>query len=171
MFEFFAIILILAFLLSLAIAGKSFAPWVPTHNKDLDRIFQLADLGPGEHFVELGSGDGRVCAYVAKSGYRATGFEIAWPIYLVSLIRKIRNRNPNLNYKLKNFFKHDLSHTDVIYFFGMPDKIKSKLVSKLEHELTPGTRVISYAFPIEGWAHTRLDKPDPKAVDIYLYKI
>lgn len=137
----------------------------------MERIRRLANLKPGEHFIELGSGDGRVCELIARDGHRVTGYELAWPIWLISQIRAWRSTNPNLKFKLANFFKHDLGHADVIYFFGLPEQIKTKLVSKLESELKPGTRVLSYAFPIEGWEPSLTDKPKPDSINIFVYQI
>ena len=51
------------------------------------------------------------------------------------------------------------------------EQLKAKLKYKLEKELKPGTRVISYAFPIEGWQPKLISKPKPTEVTIYLYKI
>jgi cyclopropane fatty-acyl-phospholipid synthase-like methyltransferase len=170
---FFQLIIILAFVFisSIAIAGLSFAPWVPAWKKDLPRIFKLAALKPGEVFYDLGCGNGKVVLYANKNFQaRAIGLEISLPMYLVCKARQIFNSDKNLVFKLKNLYKEDLSRADAVYFFGMPDKV-AKLRAKLEKELKPGCRVISYVFPIAGWQEAVKDKPKPTDIAIYLYTI
>lgn len=157
-------------LISAAFAGISFAPWVPTWKKDLPRIFKLANIRPGETFYELGCGNGKVILYAYKNfRVKAIGLEISLPLYLICKIRQVFNYNPNLKFKFKNLFREDLRKADVIYFFGMPKPLKEKLKQKLEKELKPKTRVISYVFPIEGWQPDIVDKPKESEVPIYLY--
>jgi SAM-dependent methyltransferase len=169
---FLEIILIIVFVLisSVAIAGFSFAPWVPAWGKNLPRIFKLAEIKPGEIFYDLGCGDGRVVVYANKNWQaKAIGLEISLPFFLICKIRQVFNRQRDLTFKLKNLYKEDLSRADVVYFFGMPDKIE-KLKVKLARELKPGARVISYVFPVTGWQVSVKDKPNPTDIPIYLYR-
>jgi SAM-dependent methyltransferase len=163
------IALILLLLLStVAIAGASFAPWVPARKADLGRIFKLADLKAGETFYDLGCGNGRVVIYAAKNFQaKAMGLEIAFPLYLICKWQQIFN--PKVIFKYKNLFTEDLSKADVIYFFGTPKRIAAKLKIKLEKEVRSGARVISYVFPVEGWTPTQIDRPNNNVVPIYLY--
>lgn len=159
------------FALSVGYAYLSFAPWVPSRKKDLIRIFKLADLKPGETFYDLGCGNGRLVVYAAENfPVKAIGLELAIPLYLICAIRKFFRRNKNLHFKLKNLFSEYLSDADVVYIFGMPDKLKTKLKEKLEIELKPGARVITYAFPFTDWAPVKIDKPTENDISIYLYK-
>jgi len=170
----FFIIFVAVFILALsaAIAAVSFAPWVPCHSKDLARIFSLADLKAGEIFYDLGCGDGKTVFYAAeKYKAKAIGLEIAIPMYLTCRIKQIFQPDENVKFKFKNLFKEDLSKADVVYFFGMKGTIKEKLKQKLEKELKPGARIISYTFIIDGWKPSVTDKPGKKDSSIYLYKI
>jgi SAM-dependent methyltransferase len=153
-------------------AGMSFAPWVPMHKKDLARVEKLAKLKPGEIFYDLGSGDGRVVFYLAKqTKAKAIGVEMAWPMWLISEIKRLFLRRGNVAFKLKDLFKEDLSQADVVYFFGLPKHINDRLKEKLATELKSGARVISYVFQIEGWEPKIVDKPGEKEVKICLYEI
>ena len=164
------ILVIFLVFLTVALAANSLAPWVPAHGRDLERIAQLADLKPGEHFFDLGCGDGRTVCYLArKEGVRATGIEMALPLYLVCKIRQLFQKNPKINFRYGNLFKTDLSKADVVYVFGMPKRL-DKLRIKLEKELKPGARVISYVFPIQNWQPGIISEPSKADMEIYLYQ-
>ena len=167
------IILILIILLfPFMLASLSLAPWVPTRKKDLERILKLADLQPGETFYDLGCGNGRAVFYIGKhTKANAIGIEIAYPLYIYCQIKQLFHKNKNIEFKLKNLFKIDLSQADVIYIFGMEDKLKGKLKNKLEQELKKGTRILTYAFEIQGWQAKKINKPTKEDISIYLYII
>ena len=166
------LVFLLIFSISVIFSVLSFAPWVPTRNRDLKRIFKLADLKPGQIFYELGAGDGRLAVYAAKIyNVRAIGLEISLPFYLICKLRQLLNFNSNLKFKFKNLFKENLASADVVYFFGMPESINKRLVEKLKQELRPGTKIISYCFSLSGWTPRIIDKPGEKDLQIYLYVI
>ncbi len=147
------------------LGGLSLAPWVPLRKRDIKRVLRLANLKPGQVFYELGCGDGRLIRSIPDN-ITAIGLEINPLLYLYS---KLRSRNKII--KLKNLYKEDLSTADVIFVFGMPEKIAKKLKAKLIKELKPGTKIISYAFEFKDWQPVTQDKPNKKEVSIYLYKI
>ncbi len=158
--------------LTTAITAKSFAPWVPCWKKDMKRIFALADLKKNEIFYDLGCGTGKTVIYAGKNSQaEAIGVEISFILFLICKIKQAFTRNKNIKFKWKNLFKEDLSQADVIYFFGMPKNINSRLKEKLQKECKEGTRIISYVFSIEGLTLIKKDKPTEKDLAIYLYKI
>lgn len=162
--------LVLIIIATAALAGISFAPWVPAWKKDLPRIMRLADLQPGQTFYELGCGDGKVVFYAARNfDAQVIGLEISLILFGICKLKQLFYKNKNLAIKYKNLFKQNLRDADVVYFFGMPDKISQKLRKKLDAELRPGTKVISYAFEVSGWSPVAVDKPRPNDVSIYLY--
>src|SRR5689334_4382513 len=55
-------------------AGKDVV-WVPTSQALVDRMLDLAKLGPNDIHYDLGSGDGRTVITAAKRGARAYGVE------------------------------------------------------------------------------------------------
>jgi len=164
---FFIFLVIIFFMI---LAWFSFAPWVPTRNRDFERIFKLAKLKPGETFYDLGCGDGKLVCYAAKHYQaKAYGAELALPLFLLCLIKKIFSGSKNLCFEFKNLFKVDLQNANVIYFFGLPETINNKLKEKLEREARPGTRIISYAFKINDWLPQLVDQPTENDIPIYLY--
>ncbi len=169
---YFVLLLIIAVLMfSLAFSSLSLAPWVPTRKRDLKRAFKLAGLKPGEIFYDLGSGTGTtVFGASAEEGVKAIGIELALPMYFFSVLKKLILRDKNAHFKLKSLFNEDLSQADVVYVFGLPNTLKEKLVTKFKKELKPGSRVLSYVFPIHSLVPEVVDRPTDKDLSIYLYK-
>lgn len=161
-------------LLPIAYGGLMYAPWVPTRSRDLERIKQLSGAKKGDIFYELGSGDGRVSTYIAKhTPARVIGYEIAFPVFIASFIRKIISRlgKNKLQFRLANFFKHSLHDANVIFTYGMPEHLANKLRDKLENELQAGTKIVSYVFKIQGWEPVEYSKPKKTDMGIYVYEI
>ncbi|MDO8463468.1 MAG: hypothetical protein Q7S96_04345 [bacterium] len=130
----------------------SAAPWVPMHARDVARFHRMAQLRPGERFYDLGCGDGRLVRAAAAAGAHATGFEVSLLPYLIA---RIRGRRRGV-VRYRDFWRQDLSDADVIYVFLMP-KVYRTLRRKLERECRPGTRVILYVWPMDGWQHDLVD--------------
>lgn len=165
--------IILLAVLSMAMGAFSLSPWVPIIMKDLKRLNKIVDLKPGENFYELGSGDGRVIINLARLNKKCNfyGIEIAWPIYIWSVIKRFFVIRKNTSFLLGDLYKKDLSDADVVYFFGRPGAIGERLKNKLINELKPEARVVSYVFNVPGWEHDLRDKPSEKSAPIYLYRI
>lgn len=168
----------LIFLASLAYAAGAGAPWVPTWKKDFERIFKLANLKSGETFIELGCGNGRVCRAVAartplltKEGMGVVsviGVELSLLQFLIAWVQAKLSGRKNVQIKFGNAFRQDLSKVDVVYMFLMPETYE-KIRAKLEKELKPGSRVISYVWPIQGWIPDQIDEAEDSQ-KIYLYQ-
>jgi SAM-dependent methyltransferase len=153
---------------SIVFSVLSFAPWVPSRRRDLKRVFRLADLKPGQIFYDLGAGDGRVVAYAGSHfNAQAIGLEISLPLYLICRLRQAFT--PGIKFKLSNLFKENLSSADVVYLFGLPATVNGQLVEKLNKELKPGAKVISYAFKMNNWTPKIIDRPTVKDLPIFLY--
>jgi hypothetical protein len=164
-------VILIIFGISIAWAGLSLAPWVPTRKKDLKRIGDLADLKAGEIFYDLGSGDGRLVVYISKRySVKSIGIEIALPFYLISKFRQWLNKSEGINFKLRNVFSENLSEADVVYIFPQSaEKLTGKIIAKFNNELKSGARVVTYAFPIKEWVAEKVNKPTAKDLPIYLY--
>ncbi len=159
---------VLLLFFSLAYAAGSGAPWVPTFKRDIERVRKLLDLKAGEIFVELGCGDGRVVLGVTKgTSVRGVGVELSIAQWGVAQIRRILTRSWKSRFVLGNLFSYDLRDADAVYFFLLPETYE-KLRPKLEAELRPGARVVSFVWPIQGWTPEKVEEMEG-APKVHLY--
>lgn len=119
------------------------APYVPTRQKELTKLFEHLKLRRGSRIVDMGSGDGRVLALAKKYGYKAVGYELNPILFLISRLRL--GKAPNLKINLQSYWSADLSKADMIFVFSA-QPFMNRLLKKLEKELKPGAIVVSYAF-------------------------
>ncbi len=147
------ILLIIIFVIFLTFAWASLqgAPFVPTRKKDVLRFLKMANIKKGEKMYDLGCGDGRLIYAAANAGANAQGFEISLLPFVLAHARKMFNKNSaRIKISYKNLWNTKLNDADLIYVWLMPEKM-TKLRTKLAQELKKGTKVITYAWPIDGW--------------------
>lgn len=143
-------LLLLIFLLPVGIAAVSMAPWVPTRKKDIERLLGILELQPGENFLEIGCGDGRVSWAIAKKFPEAhvQGIEMAFPIFFLALMRKYILWVNNMSVRLADAFKEDFWSYDAIYVYGMPDKMWAKIIPQFMDQAKEWAKLYSYVFSI-----------------------
>ena len=143
-------LLFLIILVPLAVAWASMAPWVPTRKWDIERLCWMLELKDWEKFLEIWTGDGRVSEAVAQQFPQAKilWIEIAFPMYMIAIIRKYFFWAENMKLKLANAFKEDFGKYDVIYVYGMPDKMWDKIVPQFMSQAKPWAKLYSYVFSI-----------------------
>jgi len=162
-------LVVLIVLGTLAYAAVSAAPWVPLRKRDINRLIKLANIKPGEIVYDLGCGDGRVLqAVVKQTQARAVGFEISLLPYIFAKVRSLLLGTTRVQINYKDFFKTDFSTADVIVCFLTPYAMV-KLESKINCELKPGARFLTYAFPLPNRKPTLTEKDNPKTATIFLY--
>ena len=163
---FFIVFLLVA---SMAYASWRGAPWVPTKTRDVVRMAKLANLQSADRFVELGCGTGNVSRYLAShSSAKIFGVELSLVQWFAARVLA-RDLSNSPTFILADAFHHDLSSYNVVYLFLMPDTYK-KISPKLKAELKPGSRVISYVWPIADWTATTVDHIEGSP-DLFLYTI
>ncbi|MDE2144503.1 MAG: hypothetical protein KGJ01_00815 [Patescibacteria group bacterium] len=164
------IVLVLLVLLPTAYASLIGAPFVPASPSLVEKIVDAADVKEGDVIYELGAGNGQVMiAFAKRKGVKVLGFELSPVLYLVAWLNLKLKRLRNCHLYLKNFYSYPLAKADVVYFFLVPRTV-NKLAVKLVSELKPGSRVISYAFPIDGWEPSRVIKENGKS-GIFVYTV
>ena len=165
---FFLILLIIIFFIFTFWTVLVGAGWEPTPMPVVYRMLSLAEVKPGDVVYDLGCGDGRVIiTAVCKFGAQAVGIEIDPLRYFITRIR-IRRRRLDSKIQLVwgNFIQQDLRSATVVGIF-LSSRANSRLEEKFSQELRPGTRIVSYYWPMKKW--------NPKFVDyenrIYLYQV
>ena len=125
--------------------------WVPTPERMIRRLMQLADVGPSDLVVDLGSGDGRMPIHAARHfGARAVGVELEANLVALSE-RSAREQGVSqlATFVRQDLFEADLSKATVIALYispGVMTKLKPRLLG-----LAPGTRVVSHHFTLGEW--------------------
>lgn len=148
------------------------APWVPTPQARVKRMLELAKIKKGDRIYDLGCGDGRIPQHAAKEfGADAVGLELSPLIYFLARARNILLRS-KATILLRDFRRIHYGNAAALTFYLLPETL-SMLRPKLEMELKPGTRVVSYAFEIAGWKPTYVEPRDREKHygPIFVYEI
>ncbi|HEV2430762.1 MAG TPA: methyltransferase domain-containing protein [Burkholderiales bacterium] len=131
-------------------------PFITTPPEVVERMLELAGTRPDDLVIDLGSGDGRiVIAAAQKFGARGVGIELDG-----ALVRKSREHADRANVSAKASFVEgdvlvaDISRATVVTVYLLP-ALMAKLQSRFIDELAPGTRIVSHAFGMAGWAPDR----------------
>ena len=124
------------------------APYVPSHKKDVKRIFEYLGVDEKDLVVDLGSGDGVVLRAASATGARAIGIEIN-PI-LIGITRLLSLRDDRVSVMLQNIWMTQLPlETTLVYAFAV-QRDERKLRSLLQREATrlnKPLRLICYGSP------------------------
>lgn len=129
-------------------------PYVPTVQDDVELMLDVAQVGPGDYVMDLGSGDGRIVITAAKRGALGLGVEID-----AELVGEAARRaeadgvGDRAAFVEGDIFEADIGAATVVTLYLYPE-INLKLRPKLLSELRPGTRVLSNSFDMGDW------KPD-----------
>ncbi len=172
MWLFFVIIILAGF----AYSAFNGAPWVPTRNKDLEYIFSQITLPQDSVVYDLGSGDGRVVFYVAKQAQvkQAVGVELAWPLFVWSVVRAKIFSNQQIKAKVKfvlgNLFKTDIHTADLVFCFLMPETM-NELGPKIIKKMKPGSLLVSAVFEVNDLKPLKILKLSDKNCSYYVYQV
>ena len=130
-------------------AGKDVV-WVPTPQALIDKMLDMAQVTPQDFLIDLGSGDGRTVIAAAKRGLSAQGIE--YNPDMVELARRnaaAEGVSERAVFSNADLFESDFSKAQVLTMFLLP-QINMKLRPAILN-MTPGTRVVSNSFTMEGW--------------------
>ncbi|CDG65606.1 MAG: hypothetical protein PWQ15_1857 [Methanobacterium sp.] len=129
-------------------------------------MLDLAQVSEDDVVYDLGSGDGRIVIEAAQQyhaqgvGVEADPLRVIWSWIRISLL----GLRPQVKIIWGNLFHQDISRATVVVLF-LWGRTNDKLKYKLQKELKPGTRVVSYVWKFKGWDPVKIDRKDR----IYLY--
>jgi SAM-dependent methyltransferase len=125
-------------------------PYVVTPMEIVERMLRMAEVGPGDSVVDLGSGDGRIIIESAKRGARGLGVDLD-PALVRLATENARKAgvSDRARFETRDIFETDLSGASVVAFYLLPD-FNAKLLPRLL-KLKPGTRIVSHDGGIGTW--------------------
>jgi len=148
-------------LLAGSLAGLALAqdfgdtPYVQTPMNVVDRMQEIAKIGPTDFVVDLGSGDGRMVITAAKK-HGARGFGVDLDRRLVALANKNAAKAgvaARARFYERDLYATDISDATVLSIYLLPE-VNLMARPKLLATLKPGTRIVSHDYGMGNW------KPD-----------
>jgi SAM-dependent methyltransferase len=125
-------------------------PYVVTPMEIVERMLRIAEVGPSDTIIDLGSGDGRIVIEAAKRGARGLGVDLD-PSLVKLATENARKAGvaDRARFETRDIFETDLSGASVVAFYLLPD-FNAKLMPRLL-KLKPGTRIVSHDGGIGSW--------------------
>jgi hypothetical protein len=130
--------------------GAGDVVYVPTPQMVVDTMLRMAQVGPGDYLIDLGSGDGRVVITAATRGAHALGVEL--DRHLLGLANEAAKREgvaDRAAFREQNLFETELAGATVIATYLLPEmnlKLRPKILA-----LKPGTRVVAHDYHMGDW--------------------
>ena len=148
------VITLLLFIHSAADAQKLDVAYVPTPDFVVERMLDMANVGPGDYVIDPGCGDGRIVIAAAKRGAFGHGVDLD-PQRIEEARENAKKAGvaDKVVFVVENIFDTDLSRANVIAMYLFPD-INIKLRPAFLDKLEPGSRIVSHDFGMDEW------KPD-----------
>lgn len=131
--------------------GRGDVVYVPTPQIVVDTMLTMANIGPRDYLIDLGSGDGRI-VITAASKFGASGFGVDLDTYLLKLANQNAQKagvTGKVHFVEENLFETDLSRATVISTYLLPEmnlKLRPKLMA-----LRPGTRIVAHDYHLGEW--------------------
>lgn len=142
--------------------------FIPTKKRHLDILKDQLAFSKDDVIFDLGSGLGGVLRYFLEGNEaRGRGIELSPTLFFISKLLCYQNRRIKISFG--DFFKKNLSEATVVFCFLTP-KVLDKLSQQLISRLNPGTKVISYLFPLTDFTPTSTFK-DRGITFAYMYII
>ncbi|HYF19110.1 MAG TPA: methyltransferase domain-containing protein [Ramlibacter sp.] len=140
-------------------------PFVTSPDNVTLEMLSTARVGPRDHVIDLGSGDGRIVILAARR-FGATGFGVEIVPDLVEKSRKsARDAGvaDKVRFEVQDLFKTDLAPASVVTMYLLPEVNMALRPTLLQ--LKAGTRVVSHDWDMGDWKPDRttvVDVPDKK---------
>jgi SAM-dependent methyltransferase len=126
--------------------------WEPSPNEVVSAMLRLADVRKGDIVYDLGCGDGRIVIAAARYfDARGVGIDID-PQRIAESQENARTAGMTrrVEFREEDLFEADVHDATVVTLFLWPS-LNLKLRPKLERDLKPGTRIVSYIHDMGDW--------------------
>lgn len=133
-------------------------PFITSPDDVTLEMLRTADVGPGDHVIDLGSGDGRIVIVAAKR-FGASGLGVEIVAKLVEESRRHAREAgvaDRVSFREQDLFETDLAPATVVTMYLLPEvnlQLRPRLLA-----LRPGTRIVSHDWDLGDW------KPDRTTV-------
>lgn len=140
-------------------------PFITSPDNVTLEMLRAANVGPGDHLIDLGSGDGRI-VIVAAQRFGATGLGVEIVPELVQQSRRNAREAAvadRVEFREQDLFQADLGPASVITMYLLPEvnlQLRPRLLA-----LKPGTRIVSHDWDLGEWKPDRttvVSVPDKK---------
>jgi hypothetical protein len=126
-------------------------PFITSPDNVTLEMLRIADVGPRDHVIDLGSGDGRIVILAARRfGATGLGVEIV-PDLVKQSIRSAQDAGvaDKVSFREQDLFKTDLSQATVITMYLLQE-VNMELRPRVL-QLKPGTRIVSHDWDMGDW--------------------
>lgn len=144
-------------------------PYVPTPQQLVDRMLNLAKVGPDDIHYDLGSGDGRIVVTAARDHKVKKGVGVDLdPVRIAEANENAKKAGiaDRVTFHRGDLFQMDFGEATVLTMYLLPE-VNLKLRPKILNEMAPGSRVVSHAFTMGDWAPDKHEVVDSR--NIYLW--
>ena len=140
-------------------------PFITSPDNVTLEMLRIAGVGPGDHLIDLGSGDGRIVITAARRfGASGLGVEIV-PDLVQQSLRNARDAGvaQRVDFRVQDLFQTDLAPATVVTMYLLPEvnlQLRPALLA-----LKPGTRIVSHDWDLGDWKPdqtTTVPVPDKK---------
>jgi SAM-dependent methyltransferase len=124
--------------------------YVPTPQKVVDKMLELAEVKKGDVLYDLGCGDGRIVVTAAKKyGIKAVGFDVD-PKRIEEARANVRQNGVEdlVTIRRADIFEADLRGASVVTLYLLPE-LNVRLMPQLQ-QLKDGSRIVSHDFDMRG---------------------
>jgi hypothetical protein len=133
-------------------------PYIPTPNAAVDKMLELARVGPGDVLLDMGSGDGRIVIAAAQLGARGRGVEINSDLIERSQRNATRANVAHLTeFRQEDMFETQLSDVSVLTLYVLTQS-NLRLRPRILEQMLPGSRVVSHQFGMQDWEPDRIER-------------
>jgi SAM-dependent methyltransferase len=127
-------------------------PFVPTNQPAVEAMLRIANVGPNDFVIDLGSGDGRILIAAARArGARGFGVDLdPQRVKEAAENAKAAGVADRVRFYQRNLFDTKISEATVVTMYLLP-RVNVEMRPRLLAELKPGTRVVSHDFDMGDW--------------------